>query len=253
MPKNENRKRLREFMSAHDEAVDNADISENNMKNQSTWRESISSNNNKNGSIYMRSRGTGSYRADSSSMSGQNEARNQDNRNQEGGDPYISDKDNKTGSSGKANTSSSLEQENYGGSMENTEGNDTGGRPVRSYQSENMEETAEGQGTSFQQMGTTGPSGNMQTTGAEGSGIPEGGKGMSSNTSSTSEEGGGRISAAQVQQYLQGVSYPAARQDMIDTARTNKAPDDVMSFMNKLPDKTYNSPVDIEKEFGKIA
>ena len=91
----------------------------------------------------------------------------------------------------------------------------------------------------------------MQMTGAEGSGMPEGGVGMSSHTSSSSEEGGGRISSIQVQEYLSGVNYPAIKQDMLDTARSNKAPEEVMYFMNRLPEKTYNSPNDVEESSVK--
>jgi len=57
---------------------------------------------------------------------------------------------------------------------------------------------------------------------------------------------------AKFQQYLHSVKYPAAKQDMIDVARSNRAPDDIISLMNKLPEKTYKAPDDVEKEFMKI-
>lgn len=46
--------------------------------------------------------------------------------------------------------------------------------------------------------------------------------------------------------------YPAERQKLIDNAESKGAPDEVMSLINKLPKKTYNSPIDITKEMGKI-
>jgi len=66
--------------------------------------------------------------------------------------------------------------------------------------------------------------------------------------SSMQSEGG----IAHLQQYLRGVNYPAAKQDMIEAARSNSAPESVMTLMNQLPDKTYNAPKDVEEEFGKI-
>jgi hypothetical protein len=38
----------------------------------------------------------------------------------------------------------------------------------------------------------------------------------------------------------------------VDKAQDKGAPNDVMDLLNKLPDKTYKSPIDITKEIGKI-
>ena len=46
--------------------------------------------------------------------------------------------------------------------------------------------------------------------------------------------------------------YPAGKQNLISNAKDKGAPGDVMDLINKLPDKTYNSPIDITKEIGKI-
>lgn len=43
--------------------------------------------------------------------------------------------------------------------------------------------------------------------------------------------------------------YPAEKEKLVNNAQCKKAPDDVI---NKLPDKTYTSPIDITKEIGKI-
>jgi hypothetical protein len=45
--------------------------------------------------------------------------------------------------------------------------------------------------------------------------------------------------------------YPAEKKKLVDNAQNKSAPDDVMNVINKLPDKTYNSPIDITKEMGK--
>ena len=46
--------------------------------------------------------------------------------------------------------------------------------------------------------------------------------------------------------------YPAEKKKLVDNAQNRKAPNDVMDLINKLPEKTYNSPIDITKEIGKI-
>jgi len=62
----------------------------------------------------------------------------------------------------------------------------------------------------------------------------------------------GRVSPAIVEKYLKGMHYPAEKKNLVNNAKTKDAPDDVMNLINRLPDKTYNSPIDITKEIGKI-
>lgn len=61
-----------------------------------------------------------------------------------------------------------------------------------------------------------------------------------------------RVSAAGIQVYLKGISYPADRQKVIQTAKNNNAPENVMSFLNRLPERQYSYPTDVEVEFGKM-
>lgn len=59
-------------------------------------------------------------------------------------------------------------------------------------------------------------------------------------------------SPAQIQQSLNGVDYPASRQDLIKHAQNNKDKnEEVMKALKQLPDKDYHSPVDVNKEVGK--
>ncbi len=62
----------------------------------------------------------------------------------------------------------------------------------------------------------------------------------------------GRVSPAIVEKYLAGMHYPAEKKNLVSNAENKDAPVDVMNVINKLPDKTYNSPIDITKEIGKI-
>ncbi len=76
---------------------------------------------------------------------------------------------------------------------------------------------------------------------------------MSGDTEKRGEESGESISAAEIHQYLTGVDYPADKQEIVEVAKSNSAPDNVMSFLDRLPDQTYNTPAEVEEEFGKIA
>ncbi len=62
----------------------------------------------------------------------------------------------------------------------------------------------------------------------------------------------GHVSPAIVEKYLAGMHYPAEKQSLINNAQNKDAPNDVMNLINKLPERTYNSPIDITKEIGKI-
>ncbi len=60
------------------------------------------------------------------------------------------------------------------------------------------------------------------------------------------------MSASQIVTYLKGISFPAEKQEIIDMAKSKGAPDMVVQWLNKLPDKRYTSTTEIEQEFGKL-
>jgi hypothetical protein len=57
-----------------------------------------------------------------------------------------------------------------------------------------------------------------------------------------------RASPAVVENYLKGIDFPADKKRLLQQARDNDAPDDVLRTIEKLPDKRYGSPIDISKE-----
>ncbi|HEY3277696.1 MAG TPA: DUF2795 domain-containing protein [Syntrophorhabdaceae bacterium] len=71
-----------------------------------------------------------------------------------------------------------------------------------------------------------------------------------------SGEGGrghpGKSSPITVEGFLKGVDFPADKKTLVQKAKSNKAPDDVMKTIEKLPEKSYSSPVDISKEIGHM-
>ncbi len=58
--------------------------------------------------------------------------------------------------------------------------------------------------------------------------------------------------AMSVQGYLTGLDYPANKNEISVFAKTNGAPSQVMMYMNRLPNREYKSPSDLDSEFSKI-
>lgn len=59
------------------------------------------------------------------------------------------------------------------------------------------------------------------------------------------------ISPIQVQHHLKGIHYPADRQKLLQQAKNNKAPEEVVSLIERMPDQTYNSPAEVSKAVAK--
>ncbi|MCS0638424.1 DUF2795 domain-containing protein [Streptomyces sp. LP05-1] len=54
-----------------------------------------------------------------------------------------------------------------------------------------------------------------------------------------------------MQKALGGISYPAAKQDIVDAARSNGADQDIVSALDGIPDKEYETPAEVSKQVGK--
>ena len=63
--------------------------------------------------------------------------------------------------------------------------------------------------------------------------------------------GVGGHSPANVQKYLKGQEYPARKNDLIETARSNHAPREVMETIQGLPDGDFNGPQDVMKGYAE--
>lgn len=61
----------------------------------------------------------------------------------------------------------------------------------------------------------------------------------------------GFANPAKIQQCLKGAHYPSNKQDLVNLAQKNKAPSDIMSILDLIPDKEYVSPAQVMKEVGK--
>ena len=65
-----------------------------------------------------------------------------------------------------------------------------------------------------------------------------------------SASGGSQNSFIDVQKALKGISYPADKQTLLDTAQKNGASDEVKAALDALPDQEYGSPAEVSKEIG---
>jgi hypothetical protein len=59
------------------------------------------------------------------------------------------------------------------------------------------------------------------------------------------------VNPIQLQKYLRGINYPAAKQDLVKKAEQEGADRNVMAALQALPDKTYDGPDDVSEAIGK--
>ena len=60
--------------------------------------------------------------------------------------------------------------------------------------------------------------------------------------------GGEKPNPSQIQKFLGGMDYPAGRQEILDRARENDAPEDVLRTLEGLPDREYEGPTGVIDE-----
>lgn len=62
---------------------------------------------------------------------------------------------------------------------------------------------------------------------------------------------GGR-SPANVANFLEGIDFPATRDDLVNHAEDNNAPMEVIHVLEDLPDQTYNNMADVMSGVGQV-
>lgn len=50
-----------------------------------------------------------------------------------------------------------------------------------------------------------------------------------------------------VQRHLKGIDYPAQKQDLIEHAMQQGAPEEVLAMLEELPEQEYGGPTDVTK------
>jgi Protein of unknown function (DUF2795) len=63
--------------------------------------------------------------------------------------------------------------------------------------------------------------------------------------------GVGGHSPANVQRFLKGQDYPARKDDLLETARSNHAPDEISCTIGDLPDEEFGGSQDVIKGYGE--
>ncbi len=58
------------------------------------------------------------------------------------------------------------------------------------------------------------------------------------------------INAAEMQWYLEKITFPATKMRIVNLARDNHAPDGVMDLLKGLPDQEYSSPDEVIRTAG---
>lgn len=61
-----------------------------------------------------------------------------------------------------------------------------------------------------------------------------------------------KVSAAQIQVYLKGMDYPANKEEIVQHAEQNNAPESVLKYLRQLPERQYDRPNHVQQEFGKM-
>ena len=64
---------------------------------------------------------------------------------------------------------------------------------------------------------------------------------------------GNRPSPIEIEKYLKGFDYPAAKEDLVRHAQGQGAPGDVLEILNKLPEGEYVGPTDVTKAMKEAA
>ena len=58
------------------------------------------------------------------------------------------------------------------------------------------------------------------------------------------------VSPAAIEKHLKGIDYPASKDDLVQHARGQDAPHEVLDVLEQMPQKQYGSPADVSKGVG---
>jgi hypothetical protein len=61
-----------------------------------------------------------------------------------------------------------------------------------------------------------------------------------------------KLNPTQAQEYLTGAEYPADKEELIDIARENGANQQVIQFLETIPEREYDSPKEVTEMIGSM-
>ena len=59
-------------------------------------------------------------------------------------------------------------------------------------------------------------------------------------------------SSTNVEKYLKGVDFPAKKQDLVEQAKKNGAPQEVQQEIQRLPNQEFQGPQEVVKAYGNL-
>jgi hypothetical protein len=59
-------------------------------------------------------------------------------------------------------------------------------------------------------------------------------------------------SPANIASFLEGISFPASKDDLMDYAEDNNTPQEVLDVLDQLPDQEYTSMADVMSGVGQV-
>lgn len=68
----------------------------------------------------------------------------------------------------------------------------------------------------------------------------------------SAQQGHGRVSAAEVEKYIKGVDFPCDKDELLQCASENNAPEEVLDIMEDFPEQEFNSPVDVARCISEV-
>jgi Protein of unknown function (DUF2795) len=85
---------------------------------------------------------------------------------------------------------------------------------------------------------------------AAGEGQDEAADGVAHESTQPRREAVMDVSPIEVQKHLQGVDYPADKEQLVDAARRNGAEDDVVKAISSLPSRQFDGPDTVMEQLG---
>lgn len=61
-----------------------------------------------------------------------------------------------------------------------------------------------------------------------------------------------KINPIEFQRYLKGMDYPAALDAILEKAKENHAPEEIVQMLEKIEDREYKTPADVMKGVGEV-
>ncbi|HEY7418055.1 MAG TPA: DUF2795 domain-containing protein, partial [Ktedonobacteraceae bacterium] len=61
-----------------------------------------------------------------------------------------------------------------------------------------------------------------------------------------------KVSPIQVEKYLKGLDYPVSKAELVKYAQQHGADESIMAALQKLPNKTFDSPTMVSKAISEV-